>query len=216
VDKVSGYPAHDGFPSRPEYFIDGTQSNISDPIHMMMKVCRGTFGLATPEDISSNNYDSKEYFKFKEADPVSTDGTNRWQQGIDTWISQQTDKDKYAPPEGYCRTGGLVTVNFDTPGDRSTVGSSFDVKFSTNSLVKVTEVKLWVDGNENKIWSEKPFEINLSLSDGAHTLKVKATDRDGNSQDKEIKIGVNTPWEGAPTPTITPIPTIISPTVGQT
>lgn len=33
VDRVSGYPAHDGFPSKPDYFVDGSQQRNSDPIH---------------------------------------------------------------------------------------------------------------------------------------------------------------------------------------
>ncbi|MBU1130247.1 transglycosylase domain-containing protein, partial [Patescibacteria group bacterium] len=83
VDKISGYVAHDGFDTRPEYFIDGTQPNVDDPIHLKLKVCKGSDGLATPDDVESGNYDEKEYFKFKEDDPVSTDGKNRWQGGID-------------------------------------------------------------------------------------------------------------------------------------
>jgi len=207
VDKVSGYAAHDGFPSRNEYFIDGTQPKISDPIHLKLKVCKGVTGLATPEDVANNNYDEKEYFKFSEEDPVSKDGKNRWQMGIDSWISQQTDKDKYSPPEGYCRSGGLVDVGFDSPGDQTTVGSSFDVKIKINSIKKVTEVRLWVDGKENKTWNDRPFETNLSLDNGPHSLKVKATDKDGNSSEREIKIGVNVPWDWSPSPipTNTPI-----------
>ena len=114
VDKVSGYPAHDGFESKNEYFIDGTQPTVSDPIHVKLKVCKGQFGLATPDDVASNNYEEKEFFSFKEDDLVSTDGKNRWQEGIDSWISQQPDKDKYSPPMDYCRQGGMVNVELSS------------------------------------------------------------------------------------------------------
>ena len=123
VDKVSGYPAHDGFESKNEYFIDGTQPTVSDPIHVKLKVCKGQFGLATPDDVASNNYEEKEFFSFKEDDLVSTDGKNRWQEGIDSWISQQPDKDKYSPPMDYCRQGGMVNVGIDSPAHESTVES---------------------------------------------------------------------------------------------
>jgi len=215
VDTVSGYPAHDGFPSHSEYFIDGSQPTISDPIHLMLKVCKGQSGLATPDDVTSGNYDSKEFFLIKENDSVSTDGKNRWQDGINTWISQQSNKDLYNPPTGYCHGGGLVGVSIDSPGDHSTVSSIFDVKVSTNSVVKITEVKMWVDGVENKTWNDRPFETSLTLSDGAHNIKVRVTDKDGNSQEKESNFGVNVSWDAAPTPTPTliltptPTPTII-------
>jgi len=217
VDRVSGYPAHDGFASRNEYFIDGTQPKNADPIHMKVKICRGASGLATPQDVANGNYDEREYFKFTEEDKVSTDGKNRWQEGIVAWINQQADKDKYNPPSNYCRSEGMVVTNFEYPSDRSTVSNQVEVKISTTSLVKITEVKLWVDGEEKKTWSERPFEVKVDLTDGPHTLKAKATDKDGNTREAEIKIGVNVAWDWSPspTPTNTPIPSP-SPTVAPT
>jgi len=215
VDKVSGYPAHDGFESKTEYFIDGTQPNGSDPIHVKLKVCKGQEGLATPDDVARGEYDEKEYFIFKEDDPVSTDGRNRWQEGIDSWLSGQGDTDKYNPSTDYCHSGGMVNVGIDSPAHETTVGSTFDVKINTNSVKKIVEVELWVDGVEKKVWNERPFEMSMSLSDGPHTLKVKATDRDGDSQERESKIGVNTAWNASPTPIVTVTSTVApSPTLG--
>lgn len=208
VDKVSGYLAHDGFASRTDYFIDGTQQAVSDPIHVKLKVCKDKTGLATPDDVANNNYDEKEYFNFKEDDLVSTDGVNRWQAGIDEWTSQQPDQDKYKVPTDYCRSDGMVNVGIASPAHESTVGNTFDVKVTTNSLVKITEVKLWVDGVEKKTWTERPFEMSLTLDNGPHTIRVKATDREGNSQERESKIGVNTAWNWSPSPTMTPTLTL--------
>ena len=212
IDKISGYLAHDGFASKTEYFIDGTQPRISDPIHLKLKTCKGQTGLATPDDVASNNYEEKEFFSYKENDAVSTDGKNRWQEGIDGWIEQQSDKEKYNPPTDYCHSGGLVNVGIDSPAHHSTVGNTFDIKITTNSIKKIVEVKLWVDGVEKKIWTERPFEMNLTLPDGPHLIKVKATDRDGDSQERESNIGVNTPWDATPTPVVTVTPTKV-PTV---
>lgn len=216
VDKLSGYPAHDNFPSRSEYFIDGTQPKISDPIHMKLKVCKGDkLGLATPQDIASNNYEEKEFIKLSEEDPVSKDGRNRWQEAINEWINQQPDKEKYFPPEDYCRTDGMVTIGFDSPYHETTVGNEFDVKVHTSSLKKIVEVKMWVDDEEKKVWTEKPYETKLNLEDGLYTIKVKAVDKDGNSAYADVKIGVNLPWDWkpSPVPTITPIPPTVVPTV---
>lgn len=214
VDKISGYPAHDGFPTKTEYFIDGTQPKTADPIHLNLKVCKGSSGLATPEDVANNNYDTKEYFSFKENDVISQDGRNRWQEGIDQWIALQPDKDKYNPPTGFCRTGGMLTAGFGSPNDKTTVGNDFDVRIDTNSLVKVTEIKLSVNGTDKMTWNDKPFETRLHLDDGVYTLHIKVTDKNNNSVDREIKIGVNKPWDWAPaavTPTTAPVAT---PTVG--
>lgn len=213
VDRVSGYLSHDGFGTRTDYFIDGTQPKINDPIHLKLKVCKGVTGLAPPQDVASNNYDEKEFIKLREDDPISKDGKNRWQEGINTWIGEQADKDKYFPPEGYCRSGGLVDVAIDSPAHQSTVGSTFDVRLRTTSLKKITEVKLWVDGTENKTWNEKPFETSLNLTDGRHVLKVRATDKDGNNAEREAYIGVNVPWDWTPSPTPTVTPTPLPPTI---
>lgn len=212
VDKISGYLSHDGFASKTEYFIDGTQPRISDPIHLKLKVCKGQNGLATPDDVATNNYDEKEFFSFKENDVISKDGKNRWQEGINGWIEQQADKDKYKPPSDYCHSGGLVNVGIDSPTHQSTVSNTFDIKITTTSVKKIVEVKLWVDGSEKKTWTERPFEMKLTLPDGPHLIRVRATDRDGNSQEREANIGVNTAWNVAPTPIETLTPTI-SPTV---
>ena len=211
VDLVSGYLAHDAFASKKEYFIDGTQHSVSDPIHLNLKVCKGSDGLATPEDIAGNNYDTREYFKFREDDPFSTDGINRWQEGIDKWISEQADNGKYFPPESYCRSGGMVGLNVDYPSDQSTVSKEFNVKVTATSLKKIVEVKMWIDGSEKRIWTEKPYEASINdLSDGRHVIRFKATDKDGNSSEKETRIGVNTAWDyvsPTPTPTASPTPT---------
>jgi hypothetical protein len=183
---------------------------------MNLKVCRGVSGLATPEDVANGNYDYKEFFRLKENDPVSADGKNRWQEGIDKWILEQSDTSKYFPPESYCRSGGMVSVSIDSPANESTVSKQFDIKISTTSLKKIVEVKLWIDGVERKNWTEKPYEISINdLVDGPYVIKVKATDKDGNSQEREAKIGVNTAWNITPTPTPEPT-TIISPTIGTT
>lgn len=218
VDKVSGYAAHDGFPAKQDYFIDGTQPKIDDPIHLKLKVCKNGKGIAPPEDVANNNFDSKEFFKLREDDPISKDGINRWQQGIDGWIALQSNKDMYNPPDGYCRSDGTVAASFDSPGDRSTVGSTFQVKINTNSLKKITEVKLVVNESENKSWTERPFEGEVTLPDGTYNLKAEITDIDGAKYSKEIKIGVNKPWDWtpSPTPTMTPLPTAVPPTATPT
>ncbi len=204
VDKISGYAAHDGFAARQDYFIDGTQPKNDDPIHMKMKVCKGQSGLATPADVASGNYDEKEYIKLVEDDPVSSDGVNRWQAGVDEWINQQSDKDKYFPPESYCREGGLVDVSIESPSNESTVGSTFDIKINTTSLKKIVEVKVWIDGNEKKIWNERPYEMSMSLSDGVHKIKASVKDKDGNTAEREAQFGVNVPWNWSPSPTSEP------------
>ncbi|MDP3994303.1 MAG: PBP1A family penicillin-binding protein, partial [bacterium] len=110
VDTVSGYRAHDGFPSRMEYFVKGTEPG-EDPIHKKLKVCKNEGKLATPSDIAAGNYEEKEYFLFKEEDPTSGVGQpNRWQEGILNWLNTQSDT-RYHPPTDYCGSSP-ISVDF--------------------------------------------------------------------------------------------------------
>ncbi len=211
VDRVSGYEAHDGFASRNEYFVQGTEPRLSDPVHLKLKVCKDGSGLAPPGDVSSGNYDEKEYFKFLEDDLISSDEENRWQKGIDEWIASQPDNGgKYYPPTEYCHGGGSgwVGVSIMEPGHESTVGNTFHVKLRSDSVKRIVGAKLFVDRVEVKSWSEKPFEMDLTLEDGAYELHAEVEDEDGNVGGGEIRIGVNKvwDWEPSPTPTNTPVP----------
>lgn len=91
IDSFSGGQPVDGQPQRSEYFIKGTQPTTKSPLYQ------------------------RDFYVFKEDDPVSTDGKNRWQEGIDAWI-QETHKDdsKYNPPDD------VKNISKDTPTDTPT------------------------------------------------------------------------------------------------
>ncbi len=80
VDSFAGGLPHGGQSTRSEYFIKGTEPTFESPIY--------------------KSKDGKNYYVFKEDDPVSTDGQNRWQKGIDEWIKQfHKDEEVYNPPD---------------------------------------------------------------------------------------------------------------------
>jgi membrane peptidoglycan carboxypeptidase len=85
VDSMAGGQEAYGQPTRSEYFVKGTEPTSKSPVY--------------------KDKDGKVYFIFREEDPVSQDGTNRWQQGIDEWINTtHKDEEKYHPPSEL--TGG--------------------------------------------------------------------------------------------------------------
>lgn len=80
IDGFGGGLTYGGQSSRSEYFIKGTQPTVSSSIY--------------------KSKDGKDYFIFREDDPVSKDGFNRWQKGIDEWIEQyHKDDEKYHAPD---------------------------------------------------------------------------------------------------------------------
>ncbi|PIZ48248.1 penicillin-binding protein [Candidatus Woesebacteria bacterium CG_4_10_14_0_2_um_filter_39_14] len=207
VDQVSGYRVHDGYPSRIEYFIKGTEPTGDDPIHAKLKLCRGQDKLATVAQIARGEYEEKEYFVFQEDDPISSDGINRWQQGIDEWLAGQGDS-RYHPPKEYCGSTTEIEVSINEPANRTQIDSN-DVKVAgkivaTNDIKKI-EILI---NNELKetIENSKKFEKIFNLDKGTYKIKVRAYDNQGNQGEREAEIGVQVPWDWQPTPSPTPNP----------
>lgn len=204
VDAISGYAAHDGFPSRVEYFRKGTEPG-ADPVHVKLKVCKSDGKLATPSDISSGNYEEKEYYVFKEEDPVSGAGQpNKWQEGILAWANDQSDS-RYHPPTTYCGTDNPMSVDFTDPKDHTdNLDNTFNIKISASSTAKITSVELYIDGAKQITFTGPPYNFDVNLETGTHELKALAKDSNGNTKDRIIIIGVKVPWNWTPTPAPTP------------
>jgi 1A family penicillin-binding protein len=80
VDTVGGGMPTGGKPTRSEYFVKGTEPTSESTIY--------------------RKKDDKVYYWIRESDPVSTDGVNRWQEGIDKWIEQNHKDDPLWHPGG--------------------------------------------------------------------------------------------------------------------
>ena len=205
VDAVSGYAAHDGFATRNEFFIKGTEPG-TDPVHVMLKVCKSDGNLANPSDIASNNYDNKEYFLFKEEDPTAGPGQpNKWQEGILNWLNGQGDP-RYHPPTNYCGSGNPMDVEITNPHDHDQLNSNFTVTYTANSNSDITQADLQVNGDKKCTSNNgsNSYSCQLSLSNGVYELKAEATDSQGHQSSKVINVAVGEPF---PTPTPTPTPT---------
>lgn len=81
IDPLFGGLPLDGQPTRVEYFIKGTEPTSQSSVY--------------------HKKDDKLYYVVRENDPVSTDGVNRWQAGIDSWIRENHSAADYQwyPPE---------------------------------------------------------------------------------------------------------------------
>lgn len=204
VDMVSGYAAHDGFPSRSEFFVRGTEPG-EDKTHVYLKVCKSDGKLANPSDVAAGNYDRKEYFVFKEEDPTAgIGGQNRWQEGILNWINGQSDA-RYRPPTDYCGTSNPVNVEFTNPGDQtSNHPQSFTATFTANSNSDITSASLKVNGVQKCNYNSgaNSYSCNVGpLENGVYKLEAVATDAQNHQSNRVITIGVGMNWDSAtPTP----------------
>lgn len=200
VDSVSGYPAHDGFPSRSEYFIKGTEPQSPDPVHVLLKVCKSDGKLANPSDVASNNYDSKEFFQFVEQDPTAAPGgPNKWQEGILNWINGQSDS-RYHPPTDYCGNSSPIDVQITNPGDHTSdipVGSSQTITFTATSNLPITQATLKINGSTVNNWSTgvNNYSYQYTFSNpGVYSIEADAVDSGNHSTNRIITVGVGGSW----------------------
>lgn len=100
IDAYGGGIPVDGQPKRTEYFVKGTEPTRPGDIYQKIKISKADNNkLANQAEIEKNEYDTKDFIVFKEADPVSDDGKNRWQEAIDAWVNEKLKDDKkYHPP----------------------------------------------------------------------------------------------------------------------
>ena len=207
VDEVSGFRAHDGFSSRSEYFVSGTEPTEIDSVHKKLKLCKSSKKLATPVDISRGDFEEREFFAFFEDDPTGGEnGVNLWQKGIDEWVQKQTDE-RYHPPKDYCDSVDEISVEFIEPIDRATLtANDVMIKVKAITAASVSKLEIFVDGTSRANFTGPPYEVTVFLSDGVHSIKAVMEDARGKKSEREIRIGVNSPWEVTPTASPSPTP----------
>lgn len=193
VDTISGYPEHDGYPSRADYFTKGTVPTEPDPIHTKVKVCKADNNkLASEVDIARDDYDLKEFYVLKQE-------SNAWQNDIRAWIDGQSN-DKFKVPTEYCASNTETVIGFEKPGDHEKLNSNtFEVRLRVTTSKEIEWIKLLVDGNQRETFGgEKLVSTTITVDDNkTHQLKGVVRTKDGVEHDTTVRIGVNVNWDFA-------------------
>jgi membrane carboxypeptidase/penicillin-binding protein len=200
IDAYGGGLPKDGYPTRKEYFIKGTEPTTQAAIYQSLKISRKDSNrLANAVEIATGDYDEKSYIVLHEDDPVSSDGKNRWQEGIDAWINSQGDS-KYKPPKDTYQGSDQVVLNIKNPTDQQQINSNnVTVEAEAITTNDIDKIEIFVDGAKVREKSEKNISETITVTNGNHTIKVKATDKKGTSSEKEVHVGINQPYT-TPTP----------------
>lgn len=210
VDRISGYPEHDGFESRMDYFIRGTVPSLPDPIHSKLKLCRGERKLATEARISSGDYDEQIFITLREEDPFSQDGKNRWQEGINAWIESQ-EGDLYKPPTEYCGESSDVSVKLSRPeNEKKYDDEDIEIRVEAGSDEGIEKIEIWVNGSKKETVNDRSYRGKINLPAGQYEIYAMAFSRGGKeSKSKTVKIGTGGQDWKKPEPTAVPTPTAI-------
>ncbi len=201
VDAFAGGSPVDGSATRKERFVRGTEPTVRSSVYETVKVSKKDNNkLANAVEIAKGEYDTKTFIVLRETDPVSTDGKNRWQEGIDAWVRGQGDA-KFHPPTETYQGGDEIGVAIKSPADRVQINSnSVEIRIEASSTSNITKVEIYVDSVLVKERTDKSFTETLTLTDGSHRIRARAIDDKGKTAEHDIGIGINQPY-ATPTPT---------------
>lgn len=198
---LGGLPAENQ-PRRKEFYVKGTEPTGPSPLYQKQKISRhDSSKLANAVEVATGDYDEKQCISFKEEDPVSSDGKNRWQEGIDAWIASQPDNGKYkCPTEQYSGTNQIV-ISVKRPSDQTRVDDqTVTVEGEVISTSDVDLVEVTMNGT-TKSSNGKSFSQSFSVASGQYTIHIHAKDTKGNVSDRDLHISVSEPFV---TPTKSP------------
>lgn len=210
IDAFGGGLPFENQPTRKEYFVKGTEPTGPAAIYQKLKISRKDSNkLANSVEVATGDYDEKLFIVLREDDPVSGDGKNRWQEGINAWIATADSKYK-APTETY--SGGdsnQVVLQVKKPNDNERINNNnITVEATAISTADIERFEIFVDGSKVKEKSnEKSISESINVANGSHVIKVKAIDKRGTSAERELHVGINQDYAAptsAPTPTPTP------------
>ncbi len=217
IDDFGGGLPHEGKPTRSEYFIRGTEPTSPSPLFQKIKLSKSdNKKLANPVEIINGSYDEKEYIVFKETDPISSDGKNRWQEGIDVWLSSQSEPLYHPPSDTSSASDNAVAVRIKSPSDKSQIDqNSVQVIAEARGIKDIKKMELYVDDSLKATVNNNSLDETLNLETGIHKIKVKAYNVSGDTGEAEVKIGVKVSPEeptatpvSSPTVTASPLPTL--------
>lgn len=210
VDAYLGGLPKDGYPTRSEYFIDGTEPRTVSSNYRKLKISKANGKLANDIEIKSGQYDEKNFVMITENDPISTDGQNRWQQAVDAWSRDQKDDKFHYPTETSDSSADSVIVSISQPNDHSQIGSgNVDIKAKITSIIPIKNTKIYLNGSEIRSLDGNRDSVDEAISitsDGVYEVKVSAVNEKDKTGETSVKIGVNKPWDYQ-SPTNTPAPT---------
>ena len=214
IDAYLGGLPKDGYPTRSEYFIKGSEPKEAASYYKRLKISKSNGKLANEFEIKSGNFEEKDYIVFTENDLLSVDGKNRWQEAVDVWAAEQKDDKYHVPKETSDASNESVMVSIKNPSDHQKLDdNNINIKAKIVSMEKIKTVKIYINGDEVKSWNEDKKEVDETINrpDGTYEIVVKAWNEKDKNGESSIKIGVKKEWDyQVPTtaPTVTPAPSL--------
>lgn len=100
VDSLMGGKVKADDRKRSEYFLPETAPKEISSAYQRIKISKNQSDKrSNDQENSAGQYEERDYIVLSEEDPVSADGKNRWQEGIQNWINDQSESLYKVPRE---------------------------------------------------------------------------------------------------------------------
>ncbi|MCR4326560.1 MAG: transglycosylase domain-containing protein [Candidatus Roizmanbacteria bacterium] len=194
IDGFFGGTPKDGYPTRSEYFIRGTEPKEVSPFYKKVKVSKSTGKKANDVEIAKGDYEEKDLFVVEESDPISTDGKNRWQEGINAWAQGQSDEKWKGPTEVSENNADDISISVEKPEDNKKYdGGSLDIKAKVTTNKDLEYFRLFINDTQELDTKDKSIEMTKGgLGNGVYTLTFKARNNAGKETERKIIVGLGT------------------------
>lgn len=196
VDTLTGMLPFEDFPTRNEWFIEGSEPTAVSPWYQEIEVCKADGKIANDSCKDADESEVNTYVKI-------TAELSEWQNDVDKWIFENYKGDsKYFPPQttshlkyedGDIKNDNEVYVDIVGYDDGDRTPLSFRLQVEVSAASDVKEVRIY---DNDKLVSEdksEPWGYNFTYSSserGEHTYKIVAQDKEGNKGDRTIKLRV--------------------------
>ncbi len=200
IDAFLGGLPKDPHSRRKEFFKKGTEPTEPSSIYKTLKLSKNSQKLANPIEIIQGNYDTKEFYVFEEKDPVSTDGKNRFQEGINEYLSKISDPLYHPPSETSSANSDDIIISLIEPINQKKYDTNdIRIKAKAFSAKSISKLEVRVDSTLIKTTSGSELDEVFHLDDGVKVIDITAQDESGKTAQTSATIGVKT--EIVPTPT---------------
>ncbi len=187
IDELTGMLPMDGFKSREEWFIDGTEPTSRSNWFERLEICKDDGRLANKACREAGRSKAKTFVRILAELP-------EWQYSVDQWVYEHFGGDStYYPPEmksrleydssGHLKKDKNPAVEITNIEDGSTVPNLFRLKVEVSAPNEIKRVTIYVNDEKIAEDSSEPFgyNFNFPLSDVGKEYKIKviATDKKG-------------------------------------
>ncbi len=196
VDTLTGMLPYKDNPTRPEWFVSGTEPTAKSPWYEELEICKPDHRLADDACRQADQTKIVNYTKIIAELP-------EWQNDVDKWVQENYKDSKYFPPlttshlqfddNGDVKDSNNVYVDITTQKDGDTVGYQFRLNAEVSAGHEIDKVRIYMDDNQVTSDSSEPYGYNFNLTPdqkGKHTFKVVAQDTDGNKGETSITLNV--------------------------